>query len=161
MSALQSVFPSRFGFHPCDYPTYRKLKFLNLVYLRAVLLAHAWERWKRKDPQNRVRRCRIRNEKGQTIGYTDPVPIPEPPICPVFSRRVQETRFVDKKGNHFKDGFLDEKVMTDDPQIATDYSAARRPMPEPGAVRPLRSSLAEIDDWFEKARAWLEQQDVK
>lgn len=147
-----SVFPSRFGFHPCDYATYRKLKFLNMIYQRAVRLAHAWERWKRKDPQNRVSRRRIRNEKGQTIGYAKSVPVPEPPICPVFSRKVQEKRFVDKMGNHFKEGFLDAKLVTGDPRIAIDYSAARRPVSEQRNVRPLLCSLAEIDMWYEKAR---------
>jgi hypothetical protein len=161
MSAIQSVFRSRFGCHPCDYATYRKLKILNGVYERAIRLAHAWKRWKRKDPHNRVIRRRIRNEQGQTIGYADPVPLPEPAICPVFSRKVQEKRFVDKKGNHLQEGFLDEKVVTDDPRIATDYSTARRPQADPSAVRPLGCTLAEIDELLEKARAWLEEQDVK
>jgi len=161
MSAVQTVFQSRFGFHPCDYSTYRKLKFLNMVYQRAVRLAHAWHRWKRKDPHNRVSRHRIRNDKGQTIGYADPVPLSEPMICPVFSRKVQEKRFVDKNGRHIKEGFLDEKVVTDDPRIATDYSAVRKPVPEPAAVRPLRATVPEIDELYEKARAWVEQQDVR
>jgi hypothetical protein len=161
MSTVQQVFQSRWGLHPCDYSTFRKLKFLNMLYQRAVRMAHAWDRWKRKDPHNRVSRRRIRNEKGQTIGYGEPIPVAEPPICPVFSRKVQEKRFVDKKGNHSKDGFLDERVVTDDPRIATDYSAARKPVSDPGAVRPLRCSLAEIDDWYDKARAWVEQQDVR
>jgi hypothetical protein len=160
MSAVQPVFRSRFGFHPCDYATYRKLKFLNTIHQRAVRLAHAWDRWKRKDPHNRVNRRRIRNEQGQTIGYTDPVPLPEPTICPVFSRKVQEKRFMDKKGKQFKEGFLDERVVTDDSRIATDYSAARRPAATPEAVGPLGSTRAEIDELYEKARAWVEQQDV-
>ncbi len=160
MSATESVFRSRFGFHPCDYATYRKLKFLSLVYQRAVRMAHAWDRWKRKDPQNRVCRRRIRNEQGQPIGYGDPVPLSEPPICPVFSRKVQEKRFVDKKGNRFKDGFLDDKVVTDNPGIAADYALARRPQSDPASVHPLRCPLAQIDALYEKARAWLERQDV-
>ena len=53
------MFQSRFGFHPCDYQTYRKLKFLNQVCLKAIRLAHAWTRWKRKDPQNRVSPLRL------------------------------------------------------------------------------------------------------
>jgi hypothetical protein len=68
MSLVSTTFRSRWGFHPCDYATYRKLKLLNLVYHRAVRLAHAWERWQRKAPHNRVRRHRIRDEQGRTIG---------------------------------------------------------------------------------------------
>lgn len=146
-------FQSRWGFHPCDYATFRKLKFLNLVYQRAVHLAHAWMRWKRKDPHNRVIRRRIRNAKGQTVGYEPPLPMAEPPICPMFSRKVQGKGFVDKKGT-------EETVVTDEPRVATDYSTARKPASEPGAVAPLSLSLAEIDELYEKARAWVEKQDV-
>jgi hypothetical protein len=161
MSAIQTVFRSRWGFHPCDFATYRKLKFLNVVYQRAVRLAHAWERWHRKAPHNRVRRRRLRNELGQTVGYTDGVPLPEPPLCPVFSRKVQHRRFIDSKGNYSKEGFLDEMLVTDDPGIASDYSTARRPAVEQAAVGPLRSTAAELDELYTKARAWLEQQDLR
>ena len=92
------MFRSRWGFHPCDYATCRKLKLLNRLYLRAVRLAHAWARWQRKDLHNRVVRRRIRNEKGQTVGYAPPVPLPEPKLCPLLSRKVVERRHVDKKG---------------------------------------------------------------
>src|SRR5712691_10368216 len=119
------MFQSRWGFHPCDYQTFRKLKFLNQIFLHAARLAHAWQRWKRKDPHNRVIRRRIRNDKGQTIGYEPPVPMPEPKICPVFSQKVFENRHVDKKGNLSKGGFMEEKVVTDDLWIPGDYSSAR------------------------------------
>jgi hypothetical protein len=160
MSAVANVFRSRWGFHPCEYATYRKLKLLNMVYERAVRLAHAWERWKRKDPHNRVSRRRLRDAGGRTIGYAEPVPLPEPPLCPVFSRKVQERRFVDKKGHCSKEGFLEEKVVTDVPLIASDYSAARRPAADAAAVPRLHHTAAQIDELYEQARAWLEQQDV-
>src|SRR5713101_340936 len=35
-----TMFQSRWGFHPCDYQTFRKLKFLNQAYLQAIRLAH-------------------------------------------------------------------------------------------------------------------------
>lgn len=160
MSAVSTTYRSRWGFHPCDYATYRKLKLLNRVHERAVRLAHSWDRWHRKDPHNRVCRRRIRDDQGRTIGYAEPVPIPEPPLCSVFCRKEQERRFVDNKGNYCKDGFLDEKVVTDHGWIATDYSAARKPASEPGAFRPLHGTVAEIDELYEQARAWLERQDL-
>lgn len=160
MSTVPTAFRSRWGFHPCEYATYRKLKLLNGVHERAVRLARAWERWKRKDPHNRVIRRRLRDASGRTIGYAEPVPLAEPPLCPVFSRKVQERRFVDKKGVCSKEGFLDEKVVTDEPRIASDYSTARRPVADPSAVRPLEHTAAQIDDLYEQARAWLERQDV-
>src|SRR5579862_210432 len=108
MSTVSTSFCSHWGFHPCDYATYRKLKLLNLVYERAVCLAHAWDRWHRKEPHNRICRRRLRDEQGRTIGYAEPVPLAEPPLCPVFSRKVQEKRFVDRKGTYAKEGFLEE-----------------------------------------------------
>jgi hypothetical protein len=155
------MFQSRWGFHPCDYSTYRKLKFLNQVYLRAICLAHAWARWKRKDPHNRVMRRRIRNDKGHTIGYEPPVPLAEPRICPTFTQKVLEKRHVDKKGNVIRDGFLDEKMVTEDLGIAADYTAARRPVKESTEVQPLRLSMEAIESLYEQARRWLENQDVK
>jgi hypothetical protein len=155
------MFQSRWGFHPCDYPTYRKLKFLNQVYLRALRLAHAWTRWARKDPHNRVRRRRIRNEKGQTIGYEPPALLPEPRICPVFSQKLIDIRHVDKKGNFSREGFKEEKVVTDDFSIPADYFSTRKPAANPSDVRPLHHTAAELEELYEKARAWLEEQDVK
>src|SRR6516162_2899271 len=125
------MFQSRWGFHPCDYPTYRKLKFLNQVYLRALCLAHAWTRWARKDPHNRVMRRRIRNEKGQTIGYEPPVPLAEPKICAVFSQKVFEQRHVDKKGAFSREGFREEKVITDGDWVPAAYASARKPVANP------------------------------
>jgi hypothetical protein len=161
VSRSNAMFQSRWGFHPCDYPTFRKLKFLNQVYLQAVRLAHAWARWHRKDPPNRVIRRRIRNEKGQTLGYEPPVPLPEPRICPVFSQKVFEQRHVDKKGNFSREGFMEEKVVTDDFWIPADYAAARKPVADPAAVQPLHHTLAELEELYEKARHWLEEQDVR
>jgi hypothetical protein len=155
------MFPSRWGFHPCDYQTYRKLKFLNQVYLQAVRLAHAWVRWKRKDPHNRVMRRHIRNEKGQTIGYEWPVPLPEPKTCPVFSQKVFEQRHVDKRGNFSREGFIEEKVVMDSHWIPATYALARKPVADPAEVQPLHHTLAELDELCEQARCWLEEQDVR
>lgn len=161
MSTKHPVFQSRWGFHPCDYAMFRKLKFLHLVYLRAVRLAHAWDRWKRKDPHNRVIRRRLRNEQGQTIGYEEPVPLAEPPLCPIFSRKEPQKVFVDKKGVYFKEGFWDEAEVTDDFQITADYATARRPMPRPEEVQPLGCPVARIEELYEQARAWVGHQDMQ
>ena len=155
------MFQSRWGFHPCDYSTYRKLKFLHHIYQKALRMARAWERWKRKDPHNRVMRRRIRNDKGQTIGYDPPVPLTEPCLCPIFSQKVLERRHVDKKGNVFREGFLDEKVVTDELGIVDDYGSARRPVKELGEVQPLRVSLDTIDSLCEQAQHWLEERAVR
>ena len=155
------MFQSLWGFHPCDYQTFRKLRFLNQIYLHAVRLAHAWQRWKRKDPHNRVVRRRIRNDKGQTIGYEPPVPMQEPKICPVFSQKVFEKRHVDKKGTFSREGFMEETVVTDDLWIPADYASARKPVADQAGVQALHHTVAELEELCEKARAWLEAQDVK
>jgi hypothetical protein len=155
------MFQSRWGFHSCDYLTFRKLKLLNQVYLQAVRLAHAWQRWKRKDPHNRVMRRRIRNDKGQTIGYEPPVPMSEPRLCRVFSQKVFEKRHVDKNGNVFREGFMEEKVVTDDLCVPADYASARKPAADQTGVQPLHQTVAQLEELCEKARAWLEKQDVE
>ncbi len=155
------MFQSRWGFHPCDYPTYRKLKFLNQVYLRATRLAHAWARWQRKAPHNRVVRRRIRNEIGQTIGFEPPVPLPEPRICSVFSQKVIEHRHLDRCGNFSREGFPVEKVVTDGSWIPADYASARKPIAEEAKVKPLHHSIEELEALYKKACKWLEEQDVK
>ncbi len=155
------MFRSRWGFHPCDHATYRKLKFLNQVYLQAVRLAHAWARWKRKAPHNRVIRRRIHNEKGQTIGYEAPLPLPEPRICDVFSAKVFERRHVDAQGNFSREGFLEERVATNGHGIPAAYALARMPVADEAMVQPLRLTLPEIEELFAKARCWLVEQDVR
>ena len=160
MSAVSTVCRSRWGFHPCDFATYRKLKVLHAVYQRALSLAHAWERWHRKAPHNRVSRPRIRDEQGRTVGYAEPVPVAEPPLCPVFSRKEQRKRLIGRTGDSSRDVVLDDMVVTDGPGIANDYSTARRPAADPAAVRPLRCTPAELDDLHVRALAWLERQDV-
>ena len=67
---------------------------------------------------------------------------------------------MDKKGACFKDGFLDDTVVADEPWVARDYAAARSPAPRPEDVRPLHHAVGEIDALYEKARAWVEEQDI-
>jgi len=48
------VFESKWGFHPCDYQTYLKLKFLNRAYSLALKARGAWERWERKQERTGI-----------------------------------------------------------------------------------------------------------
>jgi hypothetical protein len=152
------MYQSRWGFHPCDYATYHKLKFLKHVYLRALRMARNWERWQRKDPHNRVIRRRIRNAKGQTIGYELPTPRQEPCLCPVFTQKFLKVRYLDKKGNVVKEGFAAPKVVTDDFGVAADYAAARKPEKDAAEVRKLRLSIEMIDALVDRAQTWLASQ---
>lgn len=149
-----TVFRSRWGFHPCDYATYRKLKLLHSVYMQSLQLAAAWWRWKRKDPHNRVMRRRIRNTKGQVIGYEAPVLMPEPKLCPLFTRKTAEKCYSDKNGNYSREGFM-EVVVTDDHGIAGDFANARRPAKAESEVQALRVNLATINELHAQAVRWL------
>jgi hypothetical protein len=106
-------------------------------------------------------RRRIRNAQGQTVGYEPPAPLPEPRICPVFSQKVFEQHRVDKRGNFSREGFLVEKVFTDGDWIPTAYARARKPVADPAEVQPLDHSLAELEQLYEKARCWVEEQDIR
>jgi hypothetical protein len=87
--------------------------------------------------------------------------VPEPKICCVFSQKVFERRHVDKKGNFSREGFMEEKVVMDDLWIAADYASGRKPVADPALVQPLHHTLAEIEELYEQARCWLEEQDVR
>ena len=54
MSSIFDQHRSRFGFHPCDYTLFLKLKYLHKHYWIAVRQFHTWHRWFRKEPQNRI-----------------------------------------------------------------------------------------------------------
>ena len=54
MSSTFNQHRSRFGFHPCDYTLFLKLKYLHKHYWIAVRQFHTLHRWFRKEPQNRI-----------------------------------------------------------------------------------------------------------
>lgn len=116
---MTTTFEGKWGFYPCEWATYRKLKQLNMALTRARRLAANWNRWDRKLSHNRVMRKKIRNEAGQVVGFEAPVPMPEPPLCPVFGLSRRE-------------------------DIEADYRKARYPVGKED-VKPLALSLAEID----------------
>jgi len=62
----EKVYQSKHGYHPCDHKTFIMLKKLNARIEEAKKKAAAWNRWHRKDPNNR---------HGN-----------EPKICPIFSK---------------------------------------------------------------------------
>jgi len=129
----QETYKSRWGFHPCDYQTFKKLKFLHKLYHEALRKKAEWERWERKAPWNRVIRHKIRNSQGQVIGFQPPVCRPEPELCPVFNEKVKEV--------HMRN--LD---------VFADYQNARHPSPLPEEVQPLKLSLEEIDRLYQQVQ---------
>ena len=99
-----TIFKSRFGFHPCDYELYTKLKFLHRIYWETLRQFHTWHRWYRKQPQNR-------------IGT-------EPSYCSCF---VQNTPWVKAVVRDGKRGFRRYPRKVVDHQVIDLYHAARMP----------------------------------
>lgn len=133
---MPSVYQSRWGFHPCNYETFLLLKRLNELCERARRRFAEWQRWNRKQPQNRVVRTWLVDERGRRVGSRVVGPRPEPPLCPVFCERRQAVRY------HSPDGGPPRRqevtlVCFTDHDIPAAYRAARMPAPSPEQVTPL------------------------
>src|SRR6187431_126964 len=98
------------------------LKELNKLLMTANRQAAAWRRWQRKLPHNRVRRQRIRDANGRTIGYEPPEPISEPIFSSTLCRRID-----------LPSGRVD--VCIAEPNIAAAYRLARYPKPSAAEVQ--------------------------
>lgn len=120
-----STYQSRWGYHPCDFPTYLMLKAINKVVLLHLRQQAAWERWDRKMPHNRIYRSKLRNNSGQVVGFGLPVPRPEPEVT--LSFLPPKARLV--------------------PEV---YRWARRPAPTPEAVERMKLTVEDIRHLHEK-----------
>jgi hypothetical protein len=149
------VFQSRWGFHPVSRETDKKLRFLNLVYQRALRMAASWRRWERKAPHNRVQCPKVRDANRNVIGYGDPVPWNEPAICPVFTSKItKKVQWHPTLGYH-KDGIDYTYVETHGAEIQAVARQARTPYPTQEAVRPLSLKVEEINALYDKAVEWM------
>jgi hypothetical protein len=86
-STERIVFPvhqSRWGWHPCSYEEYLRLKLLHKHYWIAKRCLAEWERWNRKLPHNRVVRRWNRDEQGRKCGFEIVGPKPEPVVPAVY-----------------------------------------------------------------------------
>ena len=146
-----NVSRSRWGHHPCDYETYLLLKKLNGYYEKAVRAYAAWQRWARKEPQNRVRRRRVRNDKGQTIRSEVIGPLPEPRLPALFCTKARVLSH--EAGQGIREGW--RVAVNDSLRIAEVYRQARTPAPTPQAVIALPWSVAEVRRLVEQASEWL------
>lgn len=131
------VYETKWGFVAYSYEDYKKLKQLNKIFWKARRNAAAWNRWARKQPQNRVQKKWIRNEKGQKIGYEIVGPLPEPNVCELFS----------KKHRWFDCYVTDNK-------IEEEYRKSRKPVPTEEEVEKPGFLSSEIDDLLREAEKW-------
>lgn len=141
-----SAIKSKWGFHPCGYETFMKLKSLQKLYQDALRRKAAWERWERKLPENRISRKKIRNSAGQVVGFMAPQPLPEPELNNLLEK-VEYTTHQDRSGQYSTKPHKRERVVLRKfaELILADYRNARFPVSAENQVRPLKLSEDQID----------------
>ena len=136
-----NVFETRFGFVPCDYEHYKKLRRLQYLYLLSRKADAAHERWSRKAPQNRVERRWIRNQQGQKVKRIAVGPLAQPKGgLEMFNKRY---------GTSWSSPTLGE-------QVVADYRNAKYPKSSAVEVGQVILSAEEIFKLLEQAEAWLD-----
>jgi len=128
-----SKFHSRWGFHPCNYDVFLKLKRLHKWYWQAVYDFHCWHRWQRKLPHNRIG--------------------PEPAFCPLF---VEEQMWYKPVRTHGVNGFRVYPKTVVDRGVVSLYQQARVAQPQPVAplddatVRQIEELYARVEAYYRK-----------
>lgn len=107
MNSNQTVYQSRWGYHPCSHHLFLKLKQLHKWYWLTVYDFHRWHRWRRK-----------------TVYRSGP----EPGYCPVF---VTDTPWYKQIRTHGVDGIKVYSKTVVDLEILALYGVARRPTVDP------------------------------
>ena len=125
-----STLQSRWGFHPCSYNVFLKVKHLHKWYWQAVYDFHRWHRWQRKLPQNRVG--------------------PEPAFCRLFVEDAVWYKAVRIRGVA---GFRVYPKMLVDRGIVSLYHQARLPQPQPPAPWD-DENVCQIETLYAKALAY-------
>ena len=155
MTAEKAVHQSKWGYHPISLEASKKLRYINGVYAKAQHLAGAWERWDRKQPQNRIQKQTVKDLNGRKRRETvlvngAPVPLPEPQICKLFHEKVQKyVRYGCYFPGRAKDNGFGDKIIHASRQ-------ARTPQPTPEAVAEFLLTEEEINVLYEHAKGWME-----
>ena len=125
-------YQSRWGYHPCDYNLFLKLKFLQRQYWQTLYDFHRWHRWWRKQEQNRVGR--------------------EPDYCPIF---VQDEPWYKRVRIHGEAGFKVYPKTVTDLDIVSLHQRARLPHVDPVdpfdevTVRKIEELCGAVNDFLE------------
>jgi hypothetical protein len=156
MNATETVHQSKWGYHPCSKETSKKLRTINRVYLKALRLQAAHDRWANKDPQNRVLFSTVRDESGKKTGripvldkQNKPVPMPEPKLCklPAGGLIFEWTYKYEPERKPRRISKMGEAMLEASRQ-------ARKPVENPDDVKPLGVRQADIDRLYEQCVAW-------
>lgn len=153
MNAENKVYQGKYGFHPCDLETYRKLKVIYKVYWESIYRGAAHWRWTAKQPQNRVQRFQ-KGSDGKRVMLAVPKPLPEPSLTPFQTKHKRSSYYYNGRGDKVVYSW-EVAVINHDVEVAVlDYQNARTPVVE-SQVRPLKLSLEKINELYEQAQAWL------
>lgn len=146
----KNVHHGKFGFYPCDWQTFQKLRRLYGYYLLALSRNADWARWNRKQPQNRVLRKWYRDAQGRRTGFEIVGPRTEPQLVPIFTEKA-------KHKNWRGDSLWDEvKILNS--HIEQNYRRAKYPAASEAEVQPLTISIAEIDNMLAILDKWKSEQ---
>lgn len=86
---------AKWGWYPCAYELYRKLKRLNLLAFEARRRDAAWERWNRKLPHNRVI---WRHHKG---GLKEKIGPMLEPVCAPIDLKMMDAIYADYRSARY------------------------------------------------------------
>lgn len=124
MNTKATTFQSRWGFHPCNYELFLKIKTLHKACWQTVRDFHRWHRWQRKLPQNRA---------GS-----------EPKFNPFF---IEDSIWYKPVTVHGIAGFQVYPRTVVDRGILALYQQARLPQPQP--VAPLDdATIRQIEEYY-------------
>lgn len=140
MSTTTSTFvpvQGRWGFYPCSWEHYKKLKRLNWLVLQVRRQDAAYKRWERKQPQNR--RIYLGFKYGGVITpapkrstskcWRAYKPAPEPIMAEIYPLQME--------------------------YIERDYQSARYPQGEATLVKPLIFGTEQVDAYLQLLEQWL------
>jgi hypothetical protein len=158
---------SKWGWHPVSYEDFQILRDLHKRYWKTLRQAYAWQRWARKEPQNRVVYRKIRDKdgtwalKGQVIGREVVCALPEPRVDPIFidtskksefavpyqpkdsaypTCRTHHCLFTPRLGPQIIGGYRGSRTKPR-PCIVEDFQLARTPQEDPEKLATLDMSL--------------------
>jgi len=132
MNTNVNIHQGRFGYHPCNFELFQKLKRLHKWYWQTMYDFHRWHRWWRKQPQNR---------HGA-----------EPKYCAVF---VDDTTWYKAIERHGERGYRVYPKMVTDRGLVALYQLARIPQREP--VPTFEPKLVEqIAELYSRAASYFE-----
>ena len=133
MNNISKELKSKWGYHPCNYQLFRKLKSLHRWYWQTVYDFHRWHRWWRKEPQNRVGA--------------------EPKYCPAF---VCDGVWYKPVLIHGESGHRVYPKTVVDHGVVKLYQSARLPQAEP--VAPFDTETVErIESLYSKVAVYFEE----